>query len=284
MVLPGIVVSLVGASTGYFIFNNPDKIKGRNSRVAWDNLVRYEKIYEENSEELTCLYGLSDFETFYKDLIHLQEMTVENLKMLRDSKDIDNLMAAIINLRIDTYTQLKQITGKFIDTLKIVSETPIYDSVELARVTNQQVVIQQDYIFNRQHITFRDTSIIKNLGRELMKAYTAFQNVEFGSNTDIPMETIRKNIIGTWFLSSEEIPVTLLIKKDSSGIMISEETQHPFTWKLSSDSLFKKFAIHYEDHFGEDWVLNVINCTQRILQYNSPKKNGMLLVGCRQKE
>src|SRR5512147_2128720 len=96
LVLPGIIVSLIGASAGYYIFNNPDKIRGANSRAAWNNLVKYETIYSENAEVITCEYNGNIGDQYFKDLVHLQEMTVQNLKMLRDDKDIDKLMASII--------------------------------------------------------------------------------------------------------------------------------------------------------------------------------------------
>ena len=102
LVLPGLII----ATTGYYLFNNPEKIRAKNSLSAWNTLIKYEQIYGTNSEELYCSYNLTtteDLERFNKDLIHFQEMTIENLKLLRDDKDIDKLMSAIVNLRIDTY-------------------------------------------------------------------------------------------------------------------------------------------------------------------------------------
>ena len=117
LVLPGIIVSLIGLTASNFIFNDPVKLRGKHSLAAWDHLVQYQKIYDQNSEALTCQYSSSIGDYYFKDLIHLQEMTIENLKMLKEDKDIDKIVGAIINLRIDTYTQLKNLSVKFIDTL-----------------------------------------------------------------------------------------------------------------------------------------------------------------------
>lgn len=279
LVLPGIIV----ASTGYYLFNNPDKIRGKNSFTAWNNLVKYEKIYEDAAQELGCSESSNDFETFNKDLIHLQEVTVENLKALRDDKDIDKVMAAIINLRIDTYTQLKILTAKFLDSINTVSSMAFYDSAGYYNIINKQVKIQTDYMNERLHITVRDTGLIRKLGLQLKQTYSAFSDLDLDQKIEVGAKALQKKIIYKWSLASEDIPVFLDIRKDNSGIMLKDDIEYPFTWKLEDDEemMVTKINLHFTDNSEPDWVITILNCTDKTIQYKSNKKGGMTLIGCR---
>ena len=284
LVLPGIIVSLIGLSASNYIFNDPVKIRGRNSRSAWDNVVRYQKIYEENAEDLTCQYS-SNTEYYFKDLIHLQEMTIENLKTLKDDKEIDKIMASIINLRIDTYSQLKNISVKFIDTLlywdKIERTLNPRDSVSHKQLADIVEDIQNEYMNSKQHISTRDTSIIRRLGIDLQKSYTAFASANFRSPSlsDI-IDTIHQKIIGKWSMVKDEMQVDVTFDKSNKGTMVQSDGEQKFSWKfLGEDST--KLNIDFENALIPDWTLDIPYCSPRLLQYKDVKKAGVVHTACR---
>lgn len=281
LVLPGIIVSLIGLTASNVIFNDPVKIRGKNSRTAWDNVRRYEKVYEENSEELTCLYGTTNSDLFYKDLIHLQEMTVENLKMLRDDKDIDKLVASIINLRIDSYTQLKKITTDFIDSLTKLSKQTFKDSVGYYKNLDEQKALQQNFLFDRIHVLLRDTFIIKNLGVELKRSYTSFEKVAFVDPLTISTDSIRQRIIGTWSMISESDGSSLKINKDGTGTFTVEGTEYPFTWTLEEKEEIRNFSMLFKDNKLEKRNYKIVHCTNKILQYLSDKNGNFVMISCK---
>lgn len=285
LILPGIIVSLIGLTASNVIFNDPVKIRGRNSRTAWDNLMRYEKIYEDNTAELTCIYNQGIGTSYFKDMIHLQEMTVENLKKLGDDKDIDKLVAAIINLRIDTYTQLKNITTGFIDSLTILASKRYFpfDTAGINQNISDQTALQKEYIAEKTHISVRDTSIIKKLGGELQKNYKAFTNVKFIGSPIMSIDTIQQRAIGTWSEVSNETSKVFTIKKDKTGILNLDKVSHNFTWKFDDvDRL--KFTMSFIDKFEPDWVFDLERCTDKLLQYKSSKSGEITLVACRMTE
>jgi hypothetical protein len=281
LVLPGIIVSLMGLFVSNYIFNDPVKIRGRNSRTAWDNLTRYEKIYEENSEELTCIYGSTNGDLFYKDLIHLQEMTIENLKMFRDDKDIDKLVGSIINLRIDTYTQLKKITSGFIDSLTKLANMILYDSAAFKENIRQQGLLQQQFLADRVHVILRDTSIIKNLGAELKRTYAAFEKVVFVEPIIPTMDTIKRRIIGAWSMLSEEVPTKLELHQANTGILTLNGTNYSFNWTFEESDGQRILALHFKDNKIDDRNYQIIHCTNKILQYRTGKNENILMIACR---
>lgn len=285
LVLPGIIVSLIGLTASNVIFNDPVKIKGRNSRTAWDNLLRYEKIYEDNTEELTCIYNQGFGTKYFKDMIHLQEMTLENIKKLGDDDDIDKLVASIINLRIDTYSQLKNITTKFIDSINYLGNLRYMeeDTAGINENIRTQTVLQRDYIAEKTHITLRDSSIIKRLGNELQKTYKAFANVKFTGPLYMPIDTIQQRAIGTWSEVTNEISKVFTLKKDNTGILNLNDVSHNFTWKFDETSKLK-LKISFTDKFEPDWVFDLERCTDRLLQYKSDKTGEITIVACRMAE
>ena len=285
LVLPGIIVSLIGGAAGYYIFNNPDKIRGKNSRTAWDNLVRFEKIYESTVEETTCQYGQNLNQQYFEDLIHLQEMTIENLNMLKNDGDIDKLMSAIINLRIDTYTQLKNITKDFIDTLNRISQVNITTDAEYNELLNQQTSLQMHYIINREHINFRDTTLIKNLGAQLIKNYKNFSGEAFNIRVATTLDTIKNRMLGNWSMITDETNATIRFNKIPLpvGVLKIYDRSVQFTWKFENDSSNILLISSPEFKDGvKKW--RIIHCTDKILQYQDKDLGDMLLIACRIKE
>lgn len=282
LVLPGIIVSVIGLFASNYIFNDPVKIRGRNSRTAWDNLIRYEKIYSENSEAITCDYNGNIGEKYFNHLIHLQEMTTENLKLLRDDKDIDKLLSAIINLRIDTYSQLKTMSRNFFDTLSRIDKKQSLlkepnDSTEVNELTKTQADIQQEFVANSNHIYLRDSAIIKNLGEELKKNYKNFKDVTFNLVAPISTKSFSDKLIGHWSLLTNQIPVQIEIDSTSGGVWTQSNDSHPFTWKLEDLIL----TIHFSDNFDKDIILDIIYCSDKTLLFKWSEMPGLTLTACR---
>lgn len=280
MVLPGIIVSLVGASAGYYIFNNPNKIRGRNSKAAWDNLVRYEKIYSDNSEKITCNYNGNIGEAYIKDLLHMQQMTIENLKLIRDDKDIDKLVSAIINLKIDTYTELGKLTQGFFDTLNYLDAHPV-DSSDAILVNERSLTeekLQSEYLVKRDHIFLRDSAIIGNLGRELKKAYKAFSEVDFTIVELITIEMLQQRVLGSWSLVANNFSLQITVKGDNTGEWKQEGESHPFTWNFDDTDL----KIHFTDKFDEDVTFDIKFVSEKIMQFVFKNVSEKLLLACRQ--
>ena len=274
LVLPGIVVSVIGLFASNYIFNNPNKIKGNSSRTAWDNLKRYENIYRDYTETLPCEYNGNIGQDYSQHLIHLQEMTAENLKMLRDDKDVDKLMAAIINLRIDTYTQLKNSSRSFFDSLYAMSTSISNEMDSSSRLAMQvrfqaiQARMQIKFINHNEHVYKRDSSIINLLGKELSKHYKTFKNVNFNifNNTADTLNVVglQKKIIGTWSLITNDIPILLKIDSVQTGSWIRSDDTIPLRWTLEKTSL----KMHFIDRPATpDVVFETISSSEKTISF-----------------
>lgn len=280
-VLPGIII----ATAGFFLFNNPEKVRSKSSYKAWKTLAQFDDIYQTNTEELNC--GFLNTEFLYKDLLHLQEMTIENLKALREDKDVDKLMVAIINLRIDTYTQLKNITADFIDSLSFYYSIPIAENDVASRnwLAAKEQILQEAYLINRDHISFRDTGIIKNLGMQLKKMYRSFSKETFQNPNLISIDTLQNRILGTWAMQKDDLPVEVDFTKLNSGniggMRINGKSEL-FTWQFAGrDST--KLTIKFSNVFLANWVLDIKYCSKKILQYRDIYKSDLILAACRLK-
>ncbi len=113
LVLPGIIISVIGLFASNYIFNNPEKNRAKATYATWKVVNQFETMLEKNSESLPCQAGLSDQIQMKKDYAHLIEMTKQNLTDLKDEERIDKRLSAILNLKIDSYNELKKITETF---------------------------------------------------------------------------------------------------------------------------------------------------------------------------
>jgi len=278
LVLPGIIVSVIGLFTSNYIFNNPEKIKGNSSRIAWDNLKRFENIYRDYTEILPCEYNGNINKDYSQHLIHLQEMTAENLKMLRDDKDVDKLMAAIINLRIDTYTQLKNSSQSFFDSLS-------FYQADIGRLQELNANMQIKFINYNKHVYNRDSSIIDHLGQELSQHYKAFKNVNFNifnnAADTLGLADLQNKIIGTWSLITNDISTSLEIKSGQSGFWTQSDVSTPFTWNLEKTRL----TIHFTDGFHIDKIVfEAISCSEKTISFRYQFKDTEgFVIACRAK-
>jgi hypothetical protein len=256
LVLPGIIVSMIGLFVSNYIFNNPEKIRGKNSRLAWDNLVQYEKIYSEFYDKIICQYGGTFNEEYVDDLLHIQEMTSENLKTLRDDKDIDKQMAAILNLRLDTYAKLKSTSNTFFDSIFTIRTSLTGDD---SLVLDRAVQLSTKYMRTITRIYNRDTSIIKGLGAELRKKYPTFKSVDFTFSAFIDPKKLEENLTGKWMILLTN--QTVIFEKNKKGTWILDSTKHSFTWTLNST----KVNISFDDESSDN--IDIIKCTEGNMQF-----------------
>src|SRR5512138_739468 len=108
-IFPGLIISIIGGSFAFLVFNNPEKIRGKATLRAWESLKQYERLYTNNTDILNCGNIVEGTERFKSNMLHQIQMTSENLKnILEKEGNVDNLMLAIINMKIDSYNEMKK--------------------------------------------------------------------------------------------------------------------------------------------------------------------------------
>ena len=110
LVLPGIIVSVIGLFASNYIFNNPEKNKAKTTYATWKVINQFEEMLNMNSELLPCRSTAGNEIQLKKDFIHLYEMTRQNLVDLKSEEKLDKRLSAVLNLKIDTYDELKKQT------------------------------------------------------------------------------------------------------------------------------------------------------------------------------
>jgi len=236
LVLPGIIVSVIGLFASNYIFNNPKKNKAKATYNTWNVVRQFEENFEENSDLIPCRLDTFDQVQFRKDYIHLLEMTRQNILDLKDDDNIDKRLAAIINLKIDSYNETKKISENFLDSFLVVKKelsTGQYTPEEELAVTSY---MQQNYFTELAHIINRDTAIITSILNDLTKSYIDYvDSFKVEQKTQL-LKELQANVIGKWYTTDK---VTVDIKKNGTGHWSQEDLDTDFTWKFDTSMIVK---------------------------------------------
>jgi hypothetical protein len=236
LVLPGIIVSVIGLFASNYIFNNPEKNKAKATYATWKVINQFEEMLDVNSELLPCRSATASQIQLKKDFIHLYEMTRQNLVDLKSEEKLDKRLSAVLNLKIDTYDELKKQTEVFLDSaglIQLMVKNKELDS------SNQNGIIsgmQTRYLNNLNHILERDTSMINSILGQLNQTYSSYVDSFLVAAEKIQSpEEVKKLITGTWLSAN----VTLEFKPGGTGnrvetdLKTGEETNLDFTWTIN---------------------------------------------------
>jgi hypothetical protein len=234
-VLPGIIISVIGATSAYYIFNNPEKTKAKSTYATWKVINQFEEMLNVSSELLPCRSATGNEIQMKKDFIHLYEMTRQNLVDLKSEEKLDKRLSAVLNLKIDTYDELKKQTEVFLDSaglVQLMAKNKELDS------SNQNGIIsgmQTRYINNLNHVVYRDTSMINSILGQLNQSYSSYVDSFLVAAEKIQsFEEVKKLITGTWLSTN----VTFEFKPGGSGnwvetdLKTGEENNLDLTWTI----------------------------------------------------
>lgn len=241
----GVLATLLAGTLVYLIFNNPKKIKGRATLQAWHSIMQYEQMYDENVILITCntpLNTIANIEEYKGDIIHQIQLTHDNFQNIKEESNIDNLMFAIVNLKSDTYNEIKSITADFLDS--IVALQNKYDAESQSyypTMTYDNYIdglnrLVTDLSNRRQHLLDRDTATISNVLEKLSESYTYPVLYKYSFTKQLPDQDLsfKKNIVGKWIMFGGD---TLEINSDKSARLTENGYTRNCTWKYDNQQL-----------------------------------------------
>jgi hypothetical protein len=238
----GVLATLLAGTMVYLIFNNPKKIKGRATLQAWHSIIQYEQMYDENVILITCntpLTTTDNIKEYKSDIVHQIQLTGDNFQNIKEEGNVDNLLFAIVNLKADTYNEIKTITGGFLDSLVILSDG--YDKNEFPNMSDDeflQNINRMVTTFNnrRQHLLDRDTATVTNVLEKLTESYTYPVLYKYSFTKKLPDQDARfkQNIIGKWALYGGN---TLEVNPDNTAIFIDNGYERKCKWKYENEQL-----------------------------------------------
>ena len=230
MVLPGIIVSLIGATAGYFLFNNPDEKKAKESYKTWSVIKEYESAFKKGFESYYCSTDSLDMIKFRKDYAHLLDILINNLQDLKGNKEMDPRVSAFLNFKISRYKESMKITDTFLNQLEPVSDQlRLYPENNFLRAGAKR--LEQNYLIDLAHIETRDDQELVRISDALNtehKKYTDSFRVEIEKMQ--PIKEIEKNVAGKW--SFPEVQYIIEFNKDSSGMWHEAGLDIPFNWTM----------------------------------------------------
>jgi hypothetical protein len=235
LVLPGIIVSVIGLFASNYIFNNPEKNKAKATHATWKVINQFEEMLNANSELLPCRSAAGNHIQLKKDFIHLYEMTRQNLVDLKSEEKLDKRLSAVLNLKIDTYDELKKQTEVFLDSAGLIQLK--VKNKELDSSSQNGIIsgMQTRYINNLNHIVYRDTSMINSILGQLNQTYSSYVDSFLVAAEKIQsFEEVKKLITGTWLSTN----VTFEFRSDSTGTWVGidpksgEETNLDLSWTI----------------------------------------------------
>ena len=246
-IFPGLIVSIIGGSFAFWMFNNPEKIRGKATLRAWESLKQYERLYINNTDAINCGNIIEGAERFKSNLLHQIQMTSENLKnILEKEGNVDNLMLAIINMKIDSYNEMKKQTEIFLDTLISLDEKSLQYQLDKVEFTKKWIQTYSSYMDECAYLRNRDTATIHNILQELYKTYS----INFSQEKSLPdLAKLRQSMIGNWSVAL--FKVSFGLKEDSTGYWNAYDRSFKCTWDLDSTTL----KINLNDNAGNMTLL-----------------------------
>jgi len=271
LVLPGVIVSLVGASAAFFIFNNPEKNMAKQTHASWTVVKDYETAFKNGFEESFCVNDNSNQIQFRKDYTHLLEVLIKNLEDLKKEENTDMQFKAFLNLKLTRYNDAKKITEVFLDSVINLNQlAELYPNDPVLKQKGQQ--LQKDYAIDLAHLETRDTSELKRIALALNKQHKAYTDSFL---LELPREQtiaeIKQNFIGKWRFP--EIMATVEFKKDKTGMWEELNTQHSFKWTMAD-----KIVTLYFDNETHNFYMAEATATKLSAVW---KERGFVVVGCR---
>lgn len=238
LVLPGIIVSLVGASAAFFLFNNPEKQKARQTYSSWNVIREYENAFVRGTEDIYCGQETFDQVRFRKDYSHLLDVLIHNLEDLKDD-DVDMRLKAFLNLKLARYNDAKRLTETYLDTVIKLNQAASKRPNDTA-ITNAGQRLQSDYVSELAHIETRDTLELKQIAEQLNKAHLKYTDSFLLTIPSLQATPeINKHFMGRWRFP--ELGLTVEYKKDSSGTWEGINQTLHFTWTIKDKTLTMDF-------------------------------------------
>ena len=274
LVLPGIIVSVIGLFASNYIFNNPEKNRAKATYSTWKVISQFETILEKNSDLLPCNTPAGDQLQLKKDFIHLYEMTRQNMVDLKDEEKIDKRLSAILNMKIDSYSELKKITEAFLDSAQFViaqSDKGILPTTEKNFIISQ---MQSKYVNDLTHVIYRDTTMTKNILNELNQSYSSYVDSFVIVEKVQSYEEIKRLIPGKWITTDK---VTIDIRAGGTGHWDQADREFDFTWTLDKSTLTMK------RENGKDIVFEIIKISENLVTFvlTDAEGNAMIANACR---
>lgn len=271
LVLPGVIVSLVGASAAFFIFNNPAKNKAKQTYASWKVLKDYETAFANGFEESFCLNENIDQVQFRKDFTHFLEVLINNLDDLKKEENTDMQFKAFLNLKLARFNDSKKITEVFLDSvIKLNQMAELYPNDPGLQKEAQK--LQEDYAFDLAHIETRDTNELKRIAFALNKEHKRYTDSFL---LDLPKEQtiaeIKQGFIGKWRFP--EVKATVEFKKDKTGIWEELGKEIPFQWTMAD-----RVVTLYFDNETHNFYLVEATATKFSSLW---REKGFIVVGCR---
>ena len=271
LVLPGIIVSLVGASAVFFLFNNPAKTKARQTYASWNVIREYENAYKKSAEEAICLSEDFDQIQFQKDLTNHMGVLINNLEDLKHEENIDMRLKAFLNLKIARYTDAKKITEAFLDSVIKLNKAAALDP---ANESIKQVAqdLQKNFVTEVEHIENRDTNELKRIALALNKEHLEYTDSFL---LDLPkVQTaaeVKQGFIGRWRFP--EVQVVMEFKRDKTGIWEELGQDHNFQWTIDDRTV----AVYVDNEIYHFYMAEA-TATKMTAVWKEKK---FVLIGCR---
>ena len=233
LVLPGIIVSVIGLFASNYIFNNPEKNRAKATYNTWKVVTQFEEMFEINSDLSPCRTDSFDQAQMKKDLLHIIEMTRQNILDLKDVDNIDKKLAALINLKIDTYNERRKNTEAYVDSVENLQYKDENRQIEL--LSSYQVKLNDE----NEHNSYRDTAMINSILNDLTKSYSKYVDSFKVENKKQTVKEIQSFAIGRWLTTDY---VIIDVNKDGTGHWkhTLTDVDTDFTWNFDTSMIKKK--------------------------------------------
>lgn len=225
-IIIGVLTTVLAYVIVHFIFDKKSgKEEFQNSKEAtesaWNSVNDYINYNNEKFKTIACFS--CDEQEMKRELLRELQINSNNLANLKQSKNIDAKMHAVIDRIVLQFADLKPVYNDYYDSLTVIKQRPIEEQTVAASV------LQTDVFKKINRIQGRDTVDIDNYLRDVNKKYkTDYKRMV------VEGEYKPESLPGKWTI---ECAFTIDFKADKTLIWTEKGNEFKGRWKLEEVEL-----------------------------------------------
>ena len=237
------------------------KIKKEATEKAWLSANQYLNYANEKFKTIACFS--CDEEEMKKELMRELDIYSNNLKNIKNDKDVDDKMLSAIDRIVQQFTDMKPLYENYFDSVLILKKFSEEKRMELSQP------MQMRFIERLATLQTKDTSEIINYLKDVNEQHHTSLKYELTKNEYDPTA-----LTGKWKI---ECAADLVFNIDNTIRWTEGENSFPGKWTFAD----KKLNIKLDN--GQVFNFIILQLSQKMLIYLNTDNNA-LLSGCKQKE
>jgi|GEM_PF-5578344 len=228
-IIIGVATTVLGSAAVYFLgfHDKENNAKKEATESALNSIFQYEQILEKTIINLSCSND-SGFQSVFLDEL---EQVKNNMRNIRNEKDVDNRVLSIIDRRIRSVDEMKRSAEKYFDQY---NELAAGNLLETEAGINRAYELQRIFYNEVEQISQREKTFLTDIITALDKEYKLAIKIQ-----PLSISVTESGIAGSWLINKT---VQWDINPDHSFTWAFNAEQYSGKWTLKDDIIRLEFS------------------------------------------